>query len=343
MTDQAIDNSLQSNGVEMHVPASTNSESAAAARCNAAICATTQDLWALRGEWRDLYNASPTASAPLRWEWVWKWWSIYGPIYGNNGKGLRIITLRKGQQLIGVLPMYESTSGPAMLAVRKLRFISTGAKEFEETCAEYLNLLHAPGEEAACIDALADLLLHSQALKWDELELHDLPEDSPLAVLKDRLSGEGRKIKVESPGVCYISDLSGGLEQYLAGLSGTTRKKARKTLRAIETSDYVFEIATTAEQAGEFFDELVQMHKKRWEAEGKTGSFAPRHHEFHRGIAVELAPSGQVALGRLKHRGKTIAMSYGHRVGKRFEGYQLGIDHTFKLLPSSGAGLHLAK
>ena len=83
----------------------------------------------------------PRRRPPLRWEWVREWWRIYGPVYGDRGRGLRLICGSSRARLIGVLPLYQrSTSGP--WGSRQLRFISTGEAEFEETCAEYLDLLH---------------------------------------------------------------------------------------------------------------------------------------------------------------------------------------------------------
>ncbi len=33
-----------------------------------------------------LFEVAPTASPPLRWEWVREWWRIYGPVYGDCGQ-----------------------------------------------------------------------------------------------------------------------------------------------------------------------------------------------------------------------------------------------------------------
>ena len=53
-------------------------------------------------------EASPTASPPLRWEWLRQWWRVYGPVYG--GRGLRIVTVHRGGHLIA-LCRCTSTSG----------------------------------------------------------------------------------------------------------------------------------------------------------------------------------------------------------------------------------------
>ena len=123
----------------------------------------------LRNEWGELFDVAPTASPALRWEWVREWWRIYGPVYGERGHGLRIMTIRRGPELIGVLPLYQkSAAGP--WGARRLRFISTGEAEFEETCAEYLDLLHAPDESPACIKVISQFL---DKARWDEVYLSE--------------------------------------------------------------------------------------------------------------------------------------------------------------------------
>lgn len=312
------------------------------AGCTVQIVTDNAGFDALQREWDELFIASPTASPPLRFDWVRVWWRIYGPVYGCGGKGLRLIVMRRNGRLIGALPLYLSRGALPLLGVRRLRFISTGAAEFEETCAEYLDLLHAPGEAGACIELLVPALTNSPGLKWDELVLPDMSPASPLLELARRLDNGRLRVRQFSPGACHIAELGGGMEQYLAGLSPTTRKKARKMLRDLQTPEYVFEIAATTEQINLFFDQMVALHRKRWTAEGKTGSFAPRHAQFHRELLLKLAPPGQAVIARLSYRGQPIALSCGHRVRAKFDGYQMGVDHDVKEVHSPGAALYLA-
>jgi CelD/BcsL family acetyltransferase involved in cellulose biosynthesis len=102
-----------------------------------------------------------------------------------------------------------------------------------------------------------------------------------------------------------------------------------------------FEVATTTEQINLFFDQMVELHRKRWTADGKAGSFAPRHAQFHRELLLKLAPEGHAVIARLSYRGRPVALSYGHRVRAKFDGYQMGVDHDFKEMHSPGAALYL--
>jgi CelD/BcsL family acetyltransferase involved in cellulose biosynthesis len=320
----------------------TDARVVTAGGCKVDVVTDLARLSQLQQEWTDLFHASPTASPPLRYEWVRQWWEIYGPLYGDRGRGLRVLAIRRADRLIGILPLYHHPFG-GPLNLSRLQFVSAGAAEFEETCADYLNLLHARGEGEICTRAVAEVLASGQ-LRWDELDLLDIPADSPLVELKNLLARDSRHVEVRELGVCYISDLSGGMDQYLAGLSYKARRKARKMLKQIEeTKGLKFEVAKTEQQIGTYFDEMIQLHRKRWAAEGKTGSFAPNHEAFHRALGTELGPRGAVAVGRLSFEDRPMAVVYGHVVGKKFDGYQTGVDHEqCSILKSPGAAAHFS-
>ena len=109
-----------------------------------------QHLDELEEEWKALFEVSPTASPPLRWEWVREWWRIYGPVYGDGGRGLRIITSAAGRTSLASCPCTndrrEAPGGPG-----NWDSSPQGAAEFEETSTEYLDLLHAPARGTICV------------------------------------------------------------------------------------------------------------------------------------------------------------------------------------------------
>lgn len=209
--------------------------------------------------------------SPLRWEWVREWWRVYGPAYGGHNGGMRIIIVRRGSDLIGVLPLYQrSTSVP--WGSRQLRFISTGAAEFEETSAEYLDLLHAPQESQTCIELISRLV---NTLVWDEVHFSDISAQSPLLGLRGRMRTWFQRAREIAAGPCHLFDISGGFEAYLGRLSHENRRQARKLLRAADQVGMTFEVASNRESIDQFYDQMVTLHRQRWAAAGKEGSFAP--------------------------------------------------------------------
>ena len=289
-----------------------------------------EDWDEIRPEWETLYNASPYASPPLAFDWVRTWWRVYGLTYG---RGLQIVTAWRGSRLVGMLPLYQVRSGS--LGVRRLRFLSTGEAEYEETCPEYLNALCLHGEEEVCLGVVRACI---ERLAWDQLELINLPAGSPL-LRSGALPGRARTFV---RGSCPIADLTGGFEKYLGRLSANGRQQARRLLREGEKAGATFEIVA-ADQAMAAFDDLVRLHQARWTAGGKPGVFAaPRFTAFHRELVREWLPRERAMLARLSVGGERVAVLYGFIVGSRFEFYQSGVRYEITgRLRSPGNLAHL--
>jgi CelD/BcsL family acetyltransferase involved in cellulose biosynthesis len=287
---------------------------------------------AIRADWDCLYLASPTATPALDFVWLRCWWQIYGPVYGAGG--LRIVTLWRGRQLVGALPLYLDTAHVA----RCLRFISTGEAEYEETCPDYLNLLHLPGEEGACARAAWAAV---DAMQWDKLEFLDLPDDSPLLRWREAFAASAR-LKIAPRGACPMADIGQGFEAYLAQLSSKSRKRARQEIRKVERSGAVLEFASEAD-AGRYFDDLILVHQHRWTADGWPGCFsAPRFTEFHRCLVREWVGSGRAVLARLSYQGTPCVVLYGFVTGGKFDLYQQGVQLVEKAaIHSPGAAANL--
>lgn len=100
----------------------------------------------IESEWSTLFAASSNAAPVLDWQWLRTWWNIYGKACAGRRDGLRILTVRRGTRLIGVLPLYARPSQGPLRESPRLTFLSSGEMEAEETCADYLDLLHLPGE-----------------------------------------------------------------------------------------------------------------------------------------------------------------------------------------------------
>jgi hypothetical protein len=269
-----------------------------------------------------------------------RWWRVYGPKYRGAGGGLRIVTVWRGPQVIGILPLYLGVTGGPAFGVRHLRFLSTGEEEFEETNPDYLDLLCRPDEELACAGAVQDYLARAT---WDHLELLDVPESSPLTGEGFRAAVGGARILYR--GTCPVADLEGGFEAYLQRLSAKNRQGARRMLREAEKSGAVFELAREG-QTDEYFDDLVRLHQHRWTTDGKQGCFAAsRFTEFHRTLAAEWVPQGRAVLARLSVAGNPVAVVYGFRTGPKFDFYQSGVLTDDGMLTSPGilANLLLAR
>jgi CelD/BcsL family acetyltransferase involved in cellulose biosynthesis len=299
------------------------------------IICDTAGLNALEREWNELYAESPKAVPPLSWDWVSGWWRHYGEAYGCKGAGLRVICIRRGARLIGVLPLYLGRLGPQFLGLRRLGFISTGEAQFEETCPVYLDILHAANEELACHALVHRALGEAQELSCDELHLRDVSAHSSLIRIGASLRGGGKSVQVRPGGESSSADTTGGFEEYLKRLSSTNRREARRMLRDAREAGASFELARP-DQVDPFFDQLLVLHEQRWASVGDAGAFAPRHAAFHRELLHRLVPRGEAILARLTHDGRPLAVLCGYSARETLHCYQQGVDRSAGPLRSPG-------
>lgn len=272
-------------------------------------------------EWDALYSASPAAAPPLAREWMHAWWDVYGGSCGGGGSSLRLLTVRRGGALVGLLPLYDRRCDVPLLGYHRLSFLSTGEDEIEETCPDYLDLLALPGEEAACAVALRAFLV-AAPFPWDRLDLLDAPFAAPILAIHGWPIGY--RVSATSRGGCPSANLTGGFDAWLGRLPSRKREQPRRALREIERSGATFEVAGPSE-VDVYFDDLVRLHQARWTAVGQPGCFAaPRFCAFHRRLAHAFVPDGRAVLARLSLDGRPLAALYGFIVREQFHFYQSG-------------------
>jgi CelD/BcsL family acetyltransferase involved in cellulose biosynthesis len=280
-----------------------------------------EQAWdAIQPQWELLFERSPYAATPLRFAWLRNWWKCYGATYGAQQNGLRIVTVWRNEQLVGALPLYESILHLSIFNLRRIGFISTGEALHEETCPDYMNLLCLPGEEANCLRSMQETL---HRMDWDFMELVNVRERSPLLDVQSWSDGPCQVTNGEG---CPLSDLSGGFDAYLGRLNSKHRKNAKRCLRRASEAGAVLELAD-ASNVGVFFDDLVQLHQKRWNSLGMPGCFsADRFTAFHRAMVRDEVPRGDAVLARLRVGQRIVAAVYGFITGSKFDVYQSGVE-----------------
>lgn len=290
----------------------------------------------LEADWRALFDASSTASSALRWEWLARWWEVFGPECSNPPGGLHVLIARRGDTLCGALPLFlQCTSGR-----RRLGFIGSGELGGEGVYPEKLDILATSGD-TACTQALLDAVSQLLATKsWDEFDLSLGLEHAALHA--HRFSLRACKVFDRTFPAPY-ADLTGGFEQYLARRSTNSRQQFRRLIRGAEREGYRLDLAETPEQAFQFFEQLVSLHQAHWKLLGETGAFSTaRVREFHRLVIADLIALNQVVLAQLTGP-KTLAVLYGFVVNNTFDFYQSGIatDVDAGSIKSPGITAHL--
>ncbi len=163
--------------------------------------------------------------------------------------------------------------------------------------------------------------------KWDEFELPGL----------DRTGFPGRQlgtapawlkavIKRDTP--AYYVELGpiANRDDYLALLGKSTRASVRQTLRGYQESGPVrLESAQTLDQARDYFDEMVELHRNAWDRKGICSNFlVAQVLAFHRNLIGARFGHGEIQLLRVRAGKQTIGVLYNLVYRGKVYNYQSG-------------------
>lgn len=296
---------------------------------------TAADLQAMGGEWNELFTLAVNPTASLSHAWVNEWWKIFAASYAPAPSRLLVISLRKDDKLVAIIPLYLQITGS--LNARILRFISAGSKDEESLCPEYLDILHDGKEPLTYLGYIGDFLTGLSDC-FDQIDFGIVRRNSLVCGLAERLAGSRMWLK-SRPVISLQADIKGGLDAYSGRLSSSGRTQARRLLKQ---KDLELSVIEDTEEALHCFNELVTLHQRKWESEGKTGAFSSDYVRlFHKNLITQLMPGRQLSLIRLSYRDKPLSILYGFLIKDRFEFYQSGIDTSIKSVKSPGITAHL--
>lgn len=269
--------------------------------------------------WRALEAQAPERHLAASWDWVETWLDHYGEVVPHRfaiapGRGAALVT--------------EEVKRRGPLRIRSLHLGTTGEPKGETIYSSYNAPLALAGREAEFAQGLAERLLAER--RWDELVVERF---APAAadVLFSVLPG----IVVEREDAPTV-DLRMALDKdgdVLATLRSRTRQQTRRSMR--DLGDLEVEVAETHELAVDILDELIDLHQRRWIAEGEPGVFASeRFTGFHRDLIRRLLPSGGVMLFRVRSQAGTVGCIYnlidGQRVLSHLQGFMPFEDRKLK-------------
>jgi CelD/BcsL family acetyltransferase involved in cellulose biosynthesis len=328
-------------------PNDTTAVAHLASACRFRIVQDAAEWALLEPQWAALWKASVTASPPLRWEWLWTWWRVYGKSCSAAPDSLRIVLAERDSTLVAAIPLYIGRDRAQIGHPRRLRFLSTGEPPADETCAKSLDVLVAQTDRPL-VPLLMDFALRETRSEWDELDLTAVSPGSPLVEWAGSVAAtapgmRSPRLVLDAGGASFVANLEGGVEEYFKRLAPNSRWQGRRLLRDAKASDVVLELADDARSVDLFFDRLIELHQARWQKAGLPGCFSsPLFTEFHRTLAHALVPSGAVVLACLTRAGVPLAGVYGHVAQGKFDCYITGTSiATDPALKSVGTAAHL--
>jgi len=282
--------------------------------------------WAqeLEGTWKELVNASPSATPFQTWEWQTAWWRQYA-----KRRKPYILALYEGHDMVGLMPMMVSRG-----AWRALRAMASGA-------SDYLHPLARAGYEDAVAYSLAQHLREMDDV--DLVDLHQIRETQPFVgsfseeryALVESESEPRFAEKSESKlshskriqATCLVLDLPKTFDEYLSTLSKSLRFDVRKLDKDLFTTGKARIHQATEDTLQQGLDIFFETHRKRWRKRGLPGAFVgSRSERFHREWAQSALRNGWLWLSVLTVEDKPIGTLYAMRLANTTYYYQAGFD-----------------
>lgn len=207
--------------------------------CEVVVLGDTQGFAALEAEWEDLYRHAPVTTPFQSWAWLFSWWESYGAPYE-----LRLITIRDGGLLVGLMPLMLHRRAP----LARLLFIGTGLTDYQD-------ILIREGWESNVSRAGAQALRQMDG--WQVADLQQLRPGAGAWGIFEEWSGPRTRAWQDG---CPVIE-SNSWDELLASLSKKHRKTVRRTIRQSIAEGTQCKLADVAdsEQAAH---RLVALHRE---------------------------------------------------------------------------------
>lgn len=258
-------------------------------RGGSAIAATEE-------EWRRLHGAATRPEPFLHPGWI----RIHLASFEDEA-AFRLVVVRRNGRLVALLPLVEEAARWRGLAYRRLRSASG-----VHSCR--FDLLAEEGEEGAAVPAIFE---HLDALRWDVLELRDVPAGGRAERLVAHARERGFPVGAwESMRTPYIV-LPDERAELHARLSSKFRANLRRRRRRLgEGGRISFSRSTRADP--EWLERFYRLEAAGWKGRRGTAIAAdPRTRAFYDRLAAWAAEEGILSLASLDREGEPVAMHFG--------------------------------
>lgn len=283
------------------------------------ILTSGEQLDRLRGEWDRLLDDSASDGIFLSWDWVRAWCRHFAA-----DRGLCVITVREGGDLIGVAPLAHRWERPLpLLRLPAIQFLGSGS-----VGSDYLDLIVRRGCETRAVDLLTDRI-GSLGLP---IRLVHLLEGACTDRLVAGMEQRGWACSAAPVNVCPYIDLSDRTwPAYLAGLGPEHRYNFERRLRNLgKRQTFAYERVDSERRRQVVFPLLVALHHLRWSRRGGSDALnEKRLVAFHDEVSREALRRGRLRLFMLWVDGHPAAGLYGFMHNGVFSFYQSGFDPRF--------------
>jgi len=268
----------------------------------------------LADEWRAVLQTNDRHTIFATPEWTAACWRAFG-----GDQELRLLTVRDGSSLMGIVPLAIAREGQRQIA----RFSSY----LEVT--DYQDIVARAGAEHAVWQEAMTFIAQQP---WT-LDLHNIPAASPTMSYFAGLAQQGAfAVTTGIDDVCpIISPLPGDFETYLASLDKKDRHELRRKLRRLlGNTDAAIAVSWEYADLDRAMADFVRLHKLS--SADKEQFMTPRMEGFFTDLAHVCHERGWLRLGFITARGAPVSTIMAFEYGDWFGLYNSGYDPDYEFL-----------
>ena len=275
---------------------------------------------ALKEDWAELLQKTPDHNVFQSFTYLWEWWKYFG--FWNE---LRIVVIRRREEVIGIAPLMLEHFPIFGKIVRKLMFISAPMEMSRPKLIFGEN-------SATCLPALL-AWLERHRNTWDILDIDEQVQDQNSRSICDWFR-QNRYLIAESSTICPYIDIAGTWEQFLASRSRRLRSNISRLRRKIASEG---EVEIRRVDSWPQLEKALTLHCEIEELSWKSGkkleiSSDKSYWFFYRALAKAFGANNSFEIRALMCGGKPLASTFGIRQDNVFQSIKIAHDSAFNSL-----------
>jgi CelD/BcsL family acetyltransferase involved in cellulose biosynthesis len=282
----------------------------------------TKDSWNIL-----LERSRVNSNIFLTWEWLSTWWKHFG-----KGRKPLILLVEDEQKVLAAAPlMLSEYKLPLVGKTQRVELIGTPHSDYNDFIVI--------DKEEECLKLIL-AYLKSNFPHLNGIELKEVKETTGtmdnFRHLAPELLGD-LKIEESVCNICPYIILPNSFETLMNSFKANMRKHLKASLRKInEKYDVKLkkydEAGFTVDQGMRTF---ASLHQKKWESEGKPGSFGEGGGRdflnFHLDVAQSFAEKGWLGLYFLMANDEPVAAQYAFKYNRKMLCYLTGWDPAYSI------------
>ena len=278
--------------------------------------------------WDSLATGMPFRQAA----WLGPWWECFG----QDSRASVVVARDDQNEIMGLLPLYRRLNHRN--GSNTLSMIGDG-----DACSDYVSVLTLPQNAVEVATAMGRYLgAHASDDQhgWDLIDIDGVVEgDVAMGALATGLKEAGASLHASSRMSVWFKPADSSWEEHLKHHGKTQRRKMRRMVEKLDPdhdsdkSDGLQKVvAANEDELSSLLHAVIELHQKRWEADGESGSFAdPRFKEFMRASCRRFLAQGQLHLVGLRKDEQVIAgeLSFIGKDNRVLYAYSSGYDIDF--------------